>query len=151
MWRAIEELEGSAQTAAEDAGATERELLTKAPTTRAGVLRLLRHLADFLDEDDVVSPSSSGSRWHERANLAFEKAAARDADRVLHVPPPLLACWHGLRRFRQVARDIARNDGASSPNSATGHVSGRAVRRTGKPLCPSHASAHANMDFALLT
>lgn len=55
MWRAIEELEGSAQTAAEDAGATERELLTTAPTTRAGVLRLLRHLADFLDEDDVVN------------------------------------------------------------------------------------------------
>jgi hypothetical protein len=25
------------------------------PTTRAGVLRLLRHLADFLDEDDVVN------------------------------------------------------------------------------------------------
>ena len=25
------------------------------PTTRAGALRLLRHLADFLDEDDVVN------------------------------------------------------------------------------------------------
>lgn len=38
----------------------EREKILRAhcmtpPTTRAGVLRLLRHLADFLDEDDVVN------------------------------------------------------------------------------------------------
>ncbi len=36
-------------------GASERALCETMPTTRAGALRLLRHLADFLDEDDVVN------------------------------------------------------------------------------------------------
>jgi hypothetical protein len=36
-------------------GASERALCETTPTTRAGALRLLRHLANFLDEDDVVN------------------------------------------------------------------------------------------------
>ncbi len=36
-------------------GATQRALCETPPTTRSGALRLLRHLADFLDEDDVVN------------------------------------------------------------------------------------------------
>lgn len=43
--RAIKELEGSAQTAAEDAGATERELLTAAPTKTGQLLARLPHYA----------------------------------------------------------------------------------------------------------
>ncbi len=54
-WRAVEESEESARAAAEERGAAEQELLSTAPTTRVGALRLLRHLADFLDQDDVVN------------------------------------------------------------------------------------------------
>jgi hypothetical protein len=54
-WRAVEESDESARVAAEERGAAEQELLATAPTTRAGALRLLRHLADFLDQDDVVN------------------------------------------------------------------------------------------------
>lgn len=55
MWRALEELDELAQAAAEARGETEREFVTTAPTTRAGALRLLRHLADFLGQEDVVN------------------------------------------------------------------------------------------------
>lgn len=54
-WRAVEESDETARGAAEKRGAAEQELLATAPTTRAGALRLLRHLADFLDQDDVVN------------------------------------------------------------------------------------------------
>ncbi len=37
------------------AGASQRALCETPPTTRDGALRLLRHLADFLDEGDVVN------------------------------------------------------------------------------------------------
>ncbi len=52
------EADEAARAAAEVAGAAERELLETAPTSRAGALRLLRHLADFLDEDDVVNDTN---------------------------------------------------------------------------------------------
>lgn len=55
MWRAVEDLDDSAWAAAEARGEAERELLTTAPQTRAGALRLLRHLAEFLSDDDVVN------------------------------------------------------------------------------------------------
>lgn len=55
LWRAVEELEESSRDAAEARGEAEREFVTTAPTTRAGALRLLRHLAEFLDGDDVVN------------------------------------------------------------------------------------------------
>lgn len=55
MWRAVEELDESAQAAAEARGEAEREFVTTAPTTRAGALRLLHHLAEFLSGDDVVN------------------------------------------------------------------------------------------------
>ncbi|PWB90678.1 hypothetical protein C5688_09135 [Methylocystis sp. MitZ-2018] len=54
-WRAVEESDESARAAAEERGAAEQELLATAPRTRAGALRLLRHLAEFLDQDDVVN------------------------------------------------------------------------------------------------
>lgn len=55
MWRAVEELDDSARAAAEARGEAERELLTTAPTTHAGALQLLRHLAEFLSDNDVVN------------------------------------------------------------------------------------------------
>jgi hypothetical protein len=55
MWRAVEELEESSRDAAGARGEAEREFVTTAPTTRAGALRLLHHLAEFLDSDDVVN------------------------------------------------------------------------------------------------
>jgi hypothetical protein len=47
-----EDADTEASIVARDA---ERALCETPPTTRAGALRLLRHLADFLDEDDVVN------------------------------------------------------------------------------------------------
>ncbi len=35
-------------------------LFETTPTSRAGAVRLLRHLADFLDEDDVVNDNVVG-------------------------------------------------------------------------------------------
>jgi hypothetical protein len=55
LWRAVEEAEESSRDAAEERGEAEREFVTTAPTTRAGALRLLHHLAEFLDGDDVVN------------------------------------------------------------------------------------------------
>jgi hypothetical protein len=55
MWRAVEESDEFALSAAEARGDAEREFVTTAPTTRAGALRLLHHLAEFLDGDDVVN------------------------------------------------------------------------------------------------
>jgi hypothetical protein len=55
MWHAVEELDDSARAAAEARGEAERELLTTAPTTHAGALQLLRHLAEFLSDNDVVN------------------------------------------------------------------------------------------------
>ncbi|ULO22986.1 hypothetical protein [Methylocystis sp. SB2] len=55
MRRAVEELRESSRDAALARGEAEREFVTTAPTTRAGALRLLRHLAEFLDGDDVIN------------------------------------------------------------------------------------------------
>ncbi|MBM3653805.1 MAG: hypothetical protein FJX06_13390 [Alphaproteobacteria bacterium] len=55
MWRAVEELTESSRVAAEALGEAEREFVTTAPTTRAGALQLLHHLAEFLSDDDVVN------------------------------------------------------------------------------------------------
>lgn len=55
MLDAVDESEDAARDAAGETGATEAALFETAPTTRAGALRLLRHLAAFLDEDDVVN------------------------------------------------------------------------------------------------
>jgi hypothetical protein len=49
------EAESAAQKAQDDANEAQREVFEATPTTGAGALRLLRHLADFLDEDDVVN------------------------------------------------------------------------------------------------
>lgn len=55
MWHAVEDSDDSARAAAEARGAAEQELLSTEPTTRAGALRLLRHIAEFLDQEDVVN------------------------------------------------------------------------------------------------
>jgi hypothetical protein len=55
MWRAVEEFDEAALAAAEARGEAEREFVTTAPTTRAGALQLLHHLAEVLDGDDVVN------------------------------------------------------------------------------------------------
>ena len=60
MLRAVEELDEPAKAAWEAQSDAERELFTTAPTTRAGAFQLLRHLADFLDEDDVVNDNVVG-------------------------------------------------------------------------------------------
>jgi hypothetical protein len=60
MLTAVEESEDAAQEASEVAGSTERALFETAPTSRAGALRLLRFIADFLDEDDVVNDTWVG-------------------------------------------------------------------------------------------
>jgi len=103
MWRAIEELEGSAQTAAEDAGATERELLTTALTTRAGALRLLRHLADFLDEDDVVNDlrRRCGRRRDPQCNRHLRAGAAGMSAQILPLKKPLRATRTASCMFRR--------------------------------------------------
>jgi hypothetical protein len=49
------EAESAAQKAQDDANEAQRAVFETTPTARAGALRLLRHLADFLDEDDVVN------------------------------------------------------------------------------------------------
>lgn len=60
--------------------------------------------------------------------LPLKKPAERDADGVLYVPPPLLASWHGLRRFRQVAREISQETmGRHHQILRRTHVSGRTV------------------------
>lgn len=60
MWRAVEEAEESARAAGEARGEAERAFVTTTPTTRAGALRLIRFIADFLDEDDVVNDTWIG-------------------------------------------------------------------------------------------
>ena len=47
--------ESAAQKAQDNANEAQRVVFESTPTTLAGALRLLRHLADFLDEDDVVN------------------------------------------------------------------------------------------------
>ncbi|WP_442756607.1 hypothetical protein ACNHKD_08410 [Methylocystis sp. JAN1] len=39
----------------------EAELFSTRPTTRAGATRLLRYIADFLDQDDVINDSLVGA------------------------------------------------------------------------------------------
>ncbi|MFZ3178692.1 MAG: hypothetical protein WA156_00435 [Methylocystis silviterrae] len=51
----LEEAEDADMEASRAEKDSERALCETPPTTRAGALRLLRHLADFLDEDDVVN------------------------------------------------------------------------------------------------
>jgi hypothetical protein len=55
MWSALEDLDKPAEAAFEARAAAERDLLSTAPTTRVGALRLLHHLAELLDGDDVVN------------------------------------------------------------------------------------------------
>lgn len=55
MLMRLDEAEDADTEASSDARDAERALCETPPTTRAGALRLLRHLADFLDEDDVVN------------------------------------------------------------------------------------------------
>jgi|GEM_PF-4875594 len=55
MWSAFEDLVEPACAATEARGEAERDLLSTAPTSPAGALRLLHHLADFLDGDDVIN------------------------------------------------------------------------------------------------
>lgn len=55
MWRAVEESDEAARATSEVRGEAERELLTTAPTTHAGALQLLGHLAELLSDDDVVN------------------------------------------------------------------------------------------------
>jgi len=50
----VEESDDADTEASRDVGEAERALCETAPTTRAGALRLLRHLAEFLD-DDVIN------------------------------------------------------------------------------------------------
>lgn len=50
-----DEAEDVDRDASREAGDAERAIYETAPSTRAGALRLLRHIADFLDEDDVVN------------------------------------------------------------------------------------------------
>jgi hypothetical protein len=50
----VEESDDADTEASQDAGEAERTLCETAPTTRAGALRLLHHLAEFLD-DDVIN------------------------------------------------------------------------------------------------
>ncbi|MFZ3180855.1 MAG: hypothetical protein WBO09_12285 [Methylocystis silviterrae] len=45
----------AAQKAQDNANEAQRAVFESTPTSLAGALRLLRHLADFLDEDDVVN------------------------------------------------------------------------------------------------
>jgi hypothetical protein len=47
--------ESAASKAQDNANEAQRAVFESTPTTLAGALRLLRHLADFLDEDDVVN------------------------------------------------------------------------------------------------
>jgi hypothetical protein len=60
MWSVVEDLVETADAAEEVRGEAEREFLETAPTTRAGALLLLRHLADFLDGDDVINDAHIG-------------------------------------------------------------------------------------------
>lgn len=55
MLMRVEESDDADREAGQVVGDAERALCETAPTTRMGALRLLRHLADFLDEDDVVN------------------------------------------------------------------------------------------------
>ncbi len=55
MWMRLEEAEDADMAASREAGDAERAICETAPTTRAGALRLLRHLADFLDEEGAVN------------------------------------------------------------------------------------------------
>ena len=50
----------AAQKAQDNADEAQRAVFESTPTTLAGALRLLRHLADFLDEDDVVNDTLVG-------------------------------------------------------------------------------------------
>ena len=52
--------ESAASKAQDNANEARRAVFESAPTTLAGALRLLRHLADFLDEDDVVNDTLVG-------------------------------------------------------------------------------------------
>ena len=56
----LDEAEDADVAASRAAWSSERKLCETPPTTRAGALRLLRHLADFLDEDDVVNDNWVG-------------------------------------------------------------------------------------------
>ncbi len=60
MWSVVEDLVETADAAEEARGEAEREFLETAPTTRACALLLLRHLADFLDGDDVINDDHVG-------------------------------------------------------------------------------------------
>ena len=55
MLMRLDEAEDADTEASRAEGDSERALCETSPTTRAGALRLLRHLANFLDEDDVVN------------------------------------------------------------------------------------------------
>ena len=54
MLMRLDEAKDADMEASREAGEAERELCETAPTTRAGALRLLRHLAEFLN-DDVIN------------------------------------------------------------------------------------------------
>ncbi|MGD9541085.1 hypothetical protein [Methylocystis sp.] len=55
MLMRVEESDDEDMEACRAAGDAERALCETAPTTREGASRLLRHLADFLSDDDVVN------------------------------------------------------------------------------------------------
>ncbi len=55
MWMRAEESGDADMEASRAEGASECALCETSSMTRAGALRLLRHLADFLDEDDVIN------------------------------------------------------------------------------------------------
>lgn len=52
---AIEESEAAAECVRDATNETEVAIFETTPTTRAGAVKLLRHIADFLDEDDVIN------------------------------------------------------------------------------------------------
>ncbi len=52
--------ESTAQKAQDSTNEAQRAVFESTPTTRTGALRLLRHLADFLDQDDVVNDNLVG-------------------------------------------------------------------------------------------
>jgi hypothetical protein len=71
----------SSQEAFDRIGDAELELFSTSPTTRGGAIQLLRYIADFLDQDDVINDFLVGEMIGDsiRNSLAvFERLALAD-------------------------------------------------------------------------
>ncbi len=75
--------EVAAQKAQDNANEAQREVFESTPTSLAGALRLLRHLADFLDEDDVVNDMLVGDMIGDSVRNAVA-VLEREAQSWLH-------------------------------------------------------------------